>query len=80
LRKSAWWIVRFHWRLNGVRGLLRPRNIARVGGLLGRSVLTGAMALRHDMRSAPREKDAFIQDFDREFEGYVPPQLSSAVE
>lgn len=77
LRKCAWWIVRFQWRLNGIRGLLRPRNVARIGTLLGRSVATAALAVRHDLRSASKERDGFHQDFDREFSSYVPPKLAA---
>ena len=78
LRKSAWWIVRFQWKLNGVRGLLRPRNIKRISMLVSRSIGCTFLALRHDWRTAPKEREAFLEDFDREFSGYVPPRLTSA--
>ncbi|MCO4770483.1 MAG: tryptophan 7-halogenase [Deltaproteobacteria bacterium] len=80
LRKSAWWVVRFQWKLNGVSGLLRPRTIRRVGFLLGRAIGCAFFALEHDLKSAHRKKDAFIEDFDREFQGYVPPRLTSATD
>jgi flavin-dependent dehydrogenase len=78
LRKCAWWIVRFQWRLNGVAGVLAPRTLRRVAQLSWRAAATAGLALRHDLRSAGRKKDAFIEDFDREFAGYVPPKLTTA--
>jgi len=77
LRKSAWWIVRFQWRLNGIKGLISPRNISRISMMVYRSVGCSVLALRHDMRTAPKKSEAFIEDFDREFAGYVPPQLTT---
>lgn len=80
LRKSGWWIIKFQWRLNGLAGLLRPKTIRRVVSLFGRSLGVQAMALRHDVLSAPQSKDAFLEEFDREFASYVPPKLTTAAE
>ena len=79
LRKSAWWVLRFQWRLNGVTGVLRPRTLRRVGVMVGRSLACTALALRHDLRSAGK-KDTCLDEFDREFATYVPPRPSSVTE
>ncbi len=77
LRKSALYILRFQWRMNGLAGVLSPRTLRRVGFLAGRAMGCQFFALQHDLRSAPRKKDAFLADFDQEFAGYVPPKLSA---
>lgn len=77
LRASAGWIIKFQYRLNGVRGVLNPKTIGRVGFLMGRAAGCAFFGLQHDLKSAHRKKDAFLEDFDREFANYVPPRLST---
>ena len=77
LRKSIAWILRFQWRLNGISGVLSPRTIRRVAFLSWRAAGCSLFALEHDLKAAPKDKRAFLQDFDREFAGYQPPRLEA---
>jgi flavin-dependent dehydrogenase len=78
LRYSAAWLLKFQYRAWGVRGLLKPKVWTRWFTWMGRSILTSALALRHDVQMRRATAPTASEQFDRDFTDYVPPPVPVA--
>ena len=72
LRCSASWLVQFHYKAFGLKGLLSPKVVKRIAFLQIRAVGADFLALRHHIKLGKRRMGA-LEEFDKEFEMYSPP-------